>query len=171
MSRQRHIRTLLFVPILASITVGLAGPASYANTDTTTASSESTSQNDDSSITVDGIEMSPMALPTINDDSYIEALGDLPVVDQSGTILLDPSKVTTQLYALFGNYNGFERVWVLQSSNTQDRNPGTSRRVLASKYCASTALTGWRVVVDVDVIGYADPAGGVDKTSNVACRP
>jgi len=81
------------------------------------------------------------------------------------------AKVTTSLYALFGDYNGYARVWVLQDTNSRKLYPGSGRRVLAHRDCRWQDLTGWRVKVDVDVIGYADPSGGVDKITNLYCRP
>ncbi|WP_200806249.1 hypothetical protein [Demequina sp. NBRC 110052] len=81
------------------------------------------------------------------------------------------AEVTTTLYALFGDYNGYARVWVQQDTNSRKLYPGSSRRVLAHRDCVWQELTGWRVKVDVDVIGYADPAGGVDNITNLYCRP
>lgn len=48
--------------------------------------------------------------------------------------------------------------------------PGSSRRANARTACTGRALTTWRNVVDVDVVGEADAAEQDAKYENISCR-
>lgn len=47
---------------------------------------------------------------------------------------------------------------------------GSANRANARTYCDSSEYTGWRNVVDVDLVGVSDPADKAYITSNVYCR-
>lgn len=48
---------------------------------------------------------------------------------------------------------------------------GRGRRTIARHACASDEITGFRNVVDVDLVGAVDPPNRVYITFNLACRP
>jgi len=62
--------------------------------------------------------------------------------------------------------------WISRASGKKRVLPGggAGRRANARRHCDSSAYTGWRNVVDVDLVGVSDPADKKYYIKNVYCR-
>lgn len=62
--------------------------------------------------------------------------------------------------------------WITRATGSKRVLPGggSGRRATARKYCDTSQYTGWRNVVDVDLVGVSDPADKKYIIQNVYCR-
>ena len=78
------------------------------------------------------------------------------------------ARVTVKLQQLW--WNGRYGTWITRDTGSRVLKPGTSTRTTASRYCDSSAITGWRAVADVDVVDEWDAGDRKYQRKNLPCR-
>lgn len=85
-----------------------------------------------------------------------------------------PSKANVEVWLQAYGCDPFVCGWVTVAHGEGDyyAGGGSGKRANARRTCATTATTGWRGYVDVDLIGASDPSGYTYGPGvNLACRP
>lgn len=70
----------------------------------------------------------------------------------------------------YGCSSRFGCAWFTRDTGSRVISPGTSKRTLAHKNCNSSEWTGWRAIVDVDVLDEWDVGDRKYQIENLYCR-